>query len=66
MKDIIALIAIALILGLAIRYIIKSKKNGVKCIGCPMAKECSERQKTQKTQCGCNMDVKKFHTAKKE
>lgn len=31
---------IILILGLAIAYIIKAKKDGVKCIGCPAGKTC--------------------------
>ena len=37
MADLIAIIVIALILFLAIRYIYKEKKKGTKCIGCPMA-----------------------------
>ena len=35
MKDIIVVAIIVLILGLAIFYIYKAKKNGKKCIGCP-------------------------------
>ena len=44
--EIIAVIAIVLIIGVAIAYIVKEKKRGNKCIGCPYAKECSNR-------CGC-------------
>ncbi len=43
MKDIIAIVAIVAIVGLAIFYIIRSKKKGVKCIGCPSAGECSKK-----------------------
>ena len=46
--DIVLIIVIALILGLAVIYIINAKKNGQKCIGCPYAKECS------KGTCSCN------------
>ena len=42
---VIAVIAVAVILFLAIRYIIKEKKRGVKCIGCPMAGSCTEAYK---------------------
>lgn len=42
MKDIIIIAVIAAILIAAIGYIIKAKKNGAKCIGCPMGKECKK------------------------
>ena len=32
--DIIVIAAIVIIIGLAVGYIIKAKKRGVKCIGC--------------------------------
>ena len=32
---IIASIALAAIVFFAVRYLVKAKKNGVKCIGCP-------------------------------
>lgn len=31
---------IALIVGLAAFYILRAKKKGQKCIGCPYAKDC--------------------------
>ena len=46
MKDFIVILIIALILGLVIFYIYRSKKSGNKCIGCPYSKECSK--------CKCN------------
>ena len=36
----IAVIALALILFLVVRYLIKEKRKGNKCIGCPYAGEC--------------------------
>ena len=44
--DIIAIGAIVLIVGGALAYIIKAKKNGRKCIGCPDSSSCSGN-------CGC-------------
>lgn len=35
-----AVIALALIVFLAIRYLIREKRKGSKCIGCPYAGEC--------------------------
>lgn len=35
MENLIIIGIIVLILGLAIGYVIKEKKNGRKCIGCP-------------------------------
>ncbi len=34
-------IIVGAILGGAVLYIIRAKKKGVKCIGCPMAEKCS-------------------------
>ncbi len=43
MKDIIAIGVIVIVVGLAVFYIIKSKKKGVKCIGCPVAGKCGKQ-----------------------
>ena len=40
LTDIIAIIVIAICVGGAILYIIKAKKSGKKCIGCPYASTC--------------------------
>ena len=42
MKDLITLIIILVILGFAIGYIVRSKKKGVKCIGCPSGGNCTK------------------------
>lgn len=50
MGDIIAIAAILLIVGGAIVYIVKAKKSGKKCIGCPYAKQCQNA--SDKCSCG--------------
>lgn len=45
MKDIIITLIILLILGVAISYIRRQKKKGVKCIGCPSGKDCPYKGK---------------------
>ncbi len=41
MVNFILILMIGVIVGAAVGYIIKEKKKGVKCIGCPDAKTCS-------------------------
>ena len=43
MENIVIIAILVLILGFAIRYIVKSKKRGEKCIGCPNAKTCGSK-----------------------
>ena len=38
--DYIAIAAIVLTLSAAVFYIIRAKKRGEKCVGCPYAREC--------------------------
>ncbi len=40
MKNLIVIAVIAVIIGLAVVYIIREKKRGVKCIGCPDGATC--------------------------
>lgn len=42
MADIIAVIILAVLIGGAAAYIIKAKKRGTKCIGCPAGGKCSQ------------------------
>lgn len=44
MKDLIAVAVIIVVVGLALAYIIKAKKSGKKCIGCPDGCSCSAKQ----------------------
>lgn len=39
--DIIVSVILILIIGGALTYIIRAKKRGEKCIGCPYSKQCS-------------------------
>ena len=41
-KDLIIIGILIVIIGGAITYIVKSKKRGVKCIGCPSGGKCSQ------------------------
>ena len=50
--DIIVIAIIALIIGAATFYIIRAKRRGAKCIGCPYAKSCT------KCKCGSNDALK--------
>ena len=38
--DYIAIAVIVLIVGAAVFYIVRAKKRGEKCVGCPYAKQC--------------------------
>ncbi|MBR3942887.1 MAG: FeoB-associated Cys-rich membrane protein [Clostridia bacterium] len=38
--DIVIVSVLVLIVGGAVAYIIKKKKNGAKCIGCPYGENC--------------------------
>lgn len=40
MSDLVVILIVALVVGLALAYIIREKKRGVKCVGCPYAKNC--------------------------
>lgn len=43
LTDIITIIILVLILGVAVGYLIIQNKKGVKCIGCPHANSCSSK-----------------------
>ena len=40
MADIIVTIILVVLIGGAVTYIVKAKKSGVKCIGCPAGGNC--------------------------
>ena len=42
-KDIIVIMILGIILGFVTSYIVKEKKKGTKCIGCPNAKTCGKK-----------------------
>ena len=41
MENLIIIAIVLIIAGLAAWYIIKEKKKGTKCIGCPHSKQCN-------------------------
>lgn len=49
MDNIILIAILAVIIGLAVWYVIKAKKSGKKCIGCPDGGSCSSG-------CGCSCE----------
>lgn len=40
MENVTAIAFIAVIVGVAVAYIVRAKKKGVKCIGCPNGGKC--------------------------
>lgn len=42
MTDLILAAILLIIVGVAVAYIVKAKKRGVKCIGCPASQTCKE------------------------
>ena len=60
MIDIIVILIILAIVGAAIGYIVKAKKKGAKCIGCPAAGCCSMKSSKDAAEtdgmcCGCGL-----------
>ncbi len=57
--DWIILAIVLIIVGCAVAYIIKSKKQGVKCIGCPSGGSCHcdhGENHEEHTCCGCHQE----------
>lgn len=55
MTNVIVIAILVLILGLAVRYIIKAKKSGAKCIGCSVGGcTCSQEAPSN---CGCGSEA---------
>lgn len=59
MADFIVAGILLVIVGAAMIYIVKKKKSGAKCIGCPAACNCSGKSgKESGCCCGCHSDTK--------
>lgn len=41
-----------IIVGIAVGYLVKAKKSGAKCIGCPSGGTCSSKSSSH-TECSC-------------
>ncbi len=48
MENIIIIAIISVIVGLSVFYIVRAKKHGTKCIGCPHGGKCSGKCGTKK------------------
>ena len=46
MENIIIILVVLIIVGLAGFYVYKAKKSGQKCIGCPQSKVCNSNTKS--------------------
>ncbi|MBQ4521746.1 MAG: FeoB-associated Cys-rich membrane protein [Lachnospiraceae bacterium] len=58
MTDFIVIGIVLIIVGVAIAYIVKEKKNGVKCIGCPAGGNCSGKCAGNSGSCNsCHSDT---------
>lgn len=53
LTDYIVILVVAIIIGGAVGYIIKAKRSGQKCIGCPDSKTCSGKCSGCNGSCGC-------------
>ena len=59
MTDFIIVAILVLIIGSAIFYIVKAKKSGAKCIGCPAGGNCCSGKNDGHSECtcGCHSDA---------
>ena len=48
MENIIAVLVLAVLIGGAAAYLVRAKRSGVKCVGCPAGGNCSSRHKKKK------------------
>ncbi|MBQ8514437.1 MAG: FeoB-associated Cys-rich membrane protein [Ruminococcus sp.] len=53
MENIIIIVILIAIIGLAAFYVYKAKKSGKKCIGCPDGCSCSAKKGEASCSCGC-------------
>ena len=48
MADVIVVIILVLIIGSAVAYLVRAKRSGMKCVGCPAGGSCSGSRKVKK------------------
>lgn len=54
LADIAVVVILLLTIGAAAAYIVKAKKSGVKCIGCPASGNCASKGSCSSSGCSCN------------
>lgn len=59
MTDAIIAVIVLVIIGAAVCYIVKAKKSGAKCIGCPSGGSCQKNGTEAGCCCGCQSDTVK-------
>ena len=59
MANFIVAVVLIIVVGVAITYIIKEKKKGTVCIGCPNAGTCAGKQH-EKSGCECHQPDLKY------
>jgi len=59
MVDFLIVIVLLIILGAAIIYIVKAKKNGARCVGCPDSGSCAgcNGSCNGNAKCSCHKDA---------
>lgn len=50
MKDILLIFLLLCIAAAIIFYLVREKKRGVQCVGCPYARECAKKRAAQQKQ----------------
>ena len=56
MTDYIIIAVLVVIIGAAVAYLIRAKKRGVKCVGCPDGGSCGGNCGEGGCSCGCGTD----------
>lgn len=58
MADFIVIGVLFLMIGMAVAYLVRAKKRGVKCVGCPSGTSCSHNGNGQCSgTCNCHSDT---------
>lgn len=68
LEDFVVIALLVLVVGAAVAYLVRARKRGVKCIGCPAGGTCGAAQKKSGTSggCGCGCSGCASHTDKEK
>ena len=60
MSTVIAVIVLVIIIGAAVAYLVRARKKGHKCIGCPAGGSCAVKNRKHlehsQHECGCHSE----------